>query len=110
MKIGNTVGAAAVGPVGNASTPTPGSVVSPRAAKTPSAHGNDDAANSADGQLSNMASTLLGPVSEPTFDQAKVDRIRLAIASGTYTINAEAIADKLIANARDLVNRVAMPG
>lgn len=44
-------------------------------------------------------------VSEASFDQAKVDRIAQAIRDGNYQINAEAIADKLIANAQELLGK-----
>jgi len=40
------------------------------------------------------------------FDAAKVSRIAQAISDGTYKINAEVIADKLIANAQQLLGKV----
>jgi negative regulator of flagellin synthesis FlgM len=42
---------------------------------------------------------------EGSFDQAKVDRIAQAIRDGNYQINADAIADKLIANAQELLGK-----
>ena len=42
---------------------------------------------------------------EATFDQAKVDRVALAIRDGSYKVNAGTIADKLIANAEELLGR-----
>jgi len=47
--------------------------------------------------------TQMAQGGEGSFDAAKVERVKQAIASGTYSINAEAIADKLIANARELL-------
>ena len=48
----------------------------------------------------------LGKVdSDPTFDSAKVDRIAGAIRDGKFKINAEAIADKLIVNAEELLGK-----
>jgi negative regulator of flagellin synthesis FlgM len=40
-----------------------------------------------------------------TFDSAKVERIAQAIREGKFTVNAEAIAEKLIANAEELLGR-----
>ena len=42
---------------------------------------------------------------EASFDQAKVDRIAQAIRDGQYHVNAEVIADKLIANAQELLGK-----
>ncbi|MEF7613677.1 flagellar biosynthesis anti-sigma factor FlgM [Aquincola sp. MAHUQ-54] len=39
------------------------------------------------------------------FDAAKVERISAAIRDGKFQVNAEAIADKLISNAQELLNR-----
>jgi negative regulator of flagellin synthesis FlgM len=40
------------------------------------------------------------------FDADKVARMSEAIANGTFRINADAIADKLIANAQELLVKV----
>jgi negative regulator of flagellin synthesis FlgM len=42
---------------------------------------------------------------EATFDQAKVDRVAMAMRGGTYKVDAGVIADKLIANAEELLGR-----
>jgi negative regulator of flagellin synthesis FlgM len=60
---------------------------------------------SAQVQLSPAASALSGLGSDPTFDTAKVDRVAQAIRDGKFKINAEAIADKLIVNAEELLGR-----
>ncbi|MCF8207222.1 MAG: flagellar biosynthesis anti-sigma factor FlgM [Methylotenera sp.] len=39
-----------------------------------------------------------------SFDAAKVDRIAKAISEGKFTVNARAIADKLVANAQELLD------
>ena len=38
-------------------------------------------------------------------DMAKVNSVRSAIAQGTYVVNPEVIADKLLANAQEMLNR-----
>lgn len=41
----------------------------------------------------------------PDVDSAKVDAIRSAMAQGTYVVNPEAIADKLLSNAQEMLTR-----
>lgn len=55
--------------------------------------------------LSPAAALLSGQAAEATFDAQKVERIAQAIRDGKFTINAEAIADKLIVNAQELLGR-----
>ena len=38
-------------------------------------------------------------------DQGKVESVRSAIEQGTYVVNPEVIADKLLANAKEMLNR-----
>ena len=54
-------------------------------------------------ELSSRAALQGQDVSRADFDSAKVERIAQAIRDGTFKINAEVIADKLIANAQDLL-------
>ena len=57
-------------------------------------------------ELSNAASALGSQeIDDGSFDAAKVQRISQAISEGKFTINAQAIADKLISNAQELVGR-----
>jgi negative regulator of flagellin synthesis FlgM len=56
--------------------------------------------------LSSAAAGLLASTSTPEFDAAKVERVKQAIADGSYKIDAAAIADKLIANAQELLGAV----
>jgi negative regulator of flagellin synthesis FlgM len=54
-------------------------------------------------ELSQTASALTGAAADGAFDASKVDRIAQAIRDGRFTVNAEAIADRLIANAQELL-------
>jgi negative regulator of flagellin synthesis FlgM len=38
-------------------------------------------------------------------DTAKVEAVRTAISQGTYVVNPEAIADKLLSNAQEMLSR-----
>ncbi len=83
---------------------------------TPAANGNAQAPGapaipetadaSAKIELSNTASTLLAGPTTPEFDAAKVARISDAIGAGTFKVNPTVIADKLIANAQELLSKV----
>ncbi len=53
--------------------------------------------------LSSTASTLLSGGAPSEFDADKVARIAGQIADGSFKINPKAIADKLIANAQELL-------
>src|ERR1700754_906247 len=53
--------------------------------------------------LSSTASTLLSGGASGEFDADKVARIAGQIADGSFKVNPEAIADKLIANAQELL-------
>jgi negative regulator of flagellin synthesis FlgM len=56
--------------------------------------------------LSSTATALTsGSGVEASFDQAKVDRISESIRDGKFKINPEVIADKLIANAQELLGK-----
>jgi len=73
---------------------TGGKSSSPRKAATPSS----DAV-----ELSGLFRELQTNEAEPAFDAAKVEQIKQAIAEGRFTINADAIADRLIASAKELI-------
>jgi negative regulator of flagellin synthesis FlgM len=55
--------------------------------------------------LSPAAEKLSVSSGDASFDGAKVERIAQAIRDGKFTVNPEAIADKLIANATELLAR-----
>jgi negative regulator of flagellin synthesis FlgM len=54
-------------------------------------------------ELSSQAALKGAEASQADFDSEKVERIAQAIREGKFQINAEAIADQLIANAQDLL-------
>jgi negative regulator of flagellin synthesis FlgM len=87
-----------IGPIDTKSVTVP-------AAPERKANGASNAAAeaSAQVQLSSAAEGLAA--ADPTFDSEKVDRIAQAIRDGQFRINAEAIADKLIINAQELLGR-----
>ena len=57
-------------------------------------------------QLSNTATSLMSSSGGAFFDAEKVARISRAIDSGTFKINPEAIADKLISNAKEVLTKI----
>lgn len=82
-------------------------VVAPVAAERKVAPGGQPAQAEASAQveLSSTATQLSGLAADATFDAAKVDRIAQAIRDGQFKVDPEAIADKLIANAEELLGR-----
>jgi negative regulator of flagellin synthesis FlgM len=74
----------------------------PRTDGTSAKTGTKGADASSTVALSSTASTLLSGTGGD-FDAEKVQRISAAIADGSYKINADAIADKLISNAQELL-------
>ena len=64
---------------------------------------------SAEVKLSAMGEFRLDPNGEGSFDSAKVERISQAIREGKFTIDAGAIADQLISNARELLEQPPKP-
>jgi len=57
-----------------------------------------------DVQLSSVSAQLSAPDDGQSFDAARVSEIKQAISDGRFTINAGAIADRLIASAKELVD------
>ncbi len=55
-------------------------------------------------QLSPLSAQLSSSDGEQSFDAARVSEIKQAISDGRFTINAGAIADRLIASAKELVD------
>ena len=57
--------------------------------------------------VSSLARSLKadGPADSPDVDLEKVNTLRAAIAQGTYVVNPEVIADKLLSNAQETLQR-----
>jgi len=94
-----------IGPFEPKSVPTP--VSSER--KAASAGRSETSSSSARVELSAAATLQVDANGEGAFDAAKVERITQAIRDGSFTVNPGAIADKLIANAQELLDRTPRP-
>lgn len=99
MKIGDLQGPAAAA-AATAAKPAQHEVQQAAAVRAVGPVGED----SATVQLSAAASSLMTGESAD-FDAAKVEQVRQAIADGSYRVNAEAIADKMLANAQEMLGR-----
>jgi negative regulator of flagellin synthesis FlgM len=96
MKIGNPIDKA----LGGVSPRTEGATSTGTSGKSSSV---DDGVNqSAKVTLSSAASDLISG-DGGDFDADKVARVKQSIDDGTYKVNADVIADKLIGNAKDLL-------
>lgn len=82
----------------------PGLDTPKRAAKPQASGKGDDVQLSLSARLQSMESQEAGPV-----DSNKVAAIKQAIADGRFTINASAIADRLINSAQELLNKQSKP-
>ncbi|MDH4050901.1 MAG: flagellar biosynthesis anti-sigma factor FlgM [Rubrivivax sp.] len=85
--------------------------VAPTANERPAGRSSSaDAGASASNQsvtvdLSAAAALSVGKEGEGSFDAAKVERIAQAIRDGKFEVNADVIADKLIANAQEVLGK-----
>ncbi len=80
-------------------------VTQPAERKSSASGSSATAEPSAQVALSAAATALSTASADPAFDSSKVDRIAQAIRDGKYKVDAEAIADKLIYNAQELLGR-----
>ncbi|WP_428420092.1 flagellar biosynthesis anti-sigma factor FlgM [Methylibium sp.] len=96
--------------IGHTSSPAADAAVLARAnAEAGAAAAKARVAQASDGstvELSSMAASLLAGAGTPEFDAAKVERMKQAIADGSFTVNADVIADKLLANAQEMLDAV----
>jgi negative regulator of flagellin synthesis FlgM len=83
----------------------PKTIAAPASAERKASPQPASAEPSAQVRLSNAAQGLQASEGDPAFDGAKVERIAQAIRDGKFTVNPEAIADKLIVNAQELLSR-----
>ena len=98
MKIGHNVDKAAPAPTVGTAAPAADANKANTASAIP---GTADA--SAKIALSSEAASLIQGGSSSEFDAEKVARISQAIDDGSFKVNAEVIADKLISNAQELL-------
>lgn len=101
MKIGPTPESMLAGVQGNRSGASPAAAAQARPNGGPAAHGGVAVSKSAG------ALALQQTDASADFDAAKVQAMREAIANGSFRVNAEAIADKLLANAQEMLERAA---
>lgn len=76
----------------------------PANAQRAAAPGKQASAASDDVHLSALSAQMNTSGDEPVFDSARVSEIKQAISDGRFSINAGAIADRLIATAQELVS------
>ena len=85
--------------------PTVSTLGNERKSTGTAAPAKDGSESSAKVALSAEASALASVAGDGSFDAGKVARVSQSIKDGTYKVNPEAIADKLIANAQELLSR-----
>jgi negative regulator of flagellin synthesis FlgM len=97
MKIGHLDSKPAIAPTANDR---------PADRKSPAGAGKAPQAGGVTVDLSSAAAALTSNKDvDGSFDAAKVDRIAQAIRDGKFEVHADVIADKLIANAKELLGK-----
>lgn len=89
-----------IGPIDNKLAPTPANTERKGAA---GANGAAQGAEPSAKVALSAAGSLLAAAADGTFDAQKVERLAQAIRDGKFDVDANVIADKLIANARELL-------
>lgn len=73
-------------------------------AKTATVSANGAAGEIRLSELSNRLHSIESKLSSaPAFDSARVEQIKAAIRDGSYTVNPDAVADKVIQDVRELL-------
>ena len=105
MKIGNPTGPAPTAAPATEQTAGASGIARPAGDPRPTAVTAATGTEGSQVALSSTATTLLAGTGAASadFDAAKVQRITQAIADGSFRIDAGAIADKLIANAEEVL-------
>jgi negative regulator of flagellin synthesis FlgM len=80
--------------------PVAGALAKPAASKSTQAAG---VAVTVSPMVRSLEAGNTGEISD--IDTAKVNAVRASIANGTFVVNAEAIADKLLSNAQEMLTR-----
>jgi|SRR4249919_1199518 negative regulator of flagellin synthesis FlgM len=93
-----------IGPLENKPAPAPAAADrKPAPGGTATASSNPEP--SAKVELSAAASVIASGLADGSFDTQKVERLKRAIREGSYQIDPQAIADGLLANTRELLER-----
>jgi negative regulator of flagellin synthesis FlgM len=86
----------------------PDRVTAPNDARVSTARGAEPVAETQRVQLSDLGARLSQLESQfagSDFDVKKVEQVRAAIAEGRFKVNAEAVADKLLASVSELLGK-----
>lgn len=95
-----------IGPLSEAAlTPATGPVRSERTSTSAGVAGAQDSSG-VPVSVSAAARSLEVSSAGSGIDEAKVAAVRAAIANGTFTVDAGAIADKLLSNAQEVLSRM----
>ena len=93
-----------IGPLENKSAPAPASA-DRKPATGGAATASPSPEPSAKVELSAAASVIAQGLADGSFDAQKVERLTRAIRDGHYQIDPQVIAERLLANARDMLDR-----
>lgn len=94
-----------IGPLENKAAPAPTGADRKSASGAAAPASSAGPEPSAKVELSAAASVIASGLADGSFDAQKVERLTRAIRDGQYQIDPHAIADKLLANARELLDR-----